>query len=336
MTAHVPHTGFARRVLAELAARLGAEPTPAAVLGARRAAGPAAARRLLAASGLEALLVDTGYPPGATTLAEMRAGLPCAVHEIVRVEACAERLLPAALPYEAFLDALRAELEAGARRGVALKSIIAYRSGLAVRAWPPAEARAAYRRELARSEAGRPPRLTEPALLDTLFVVALEVARDAGRPLQVHTGLGDPDIDLLRANPLLLRPLLEDPRWAAVPVVLLHLAYPYAREAAFMAAVWPQVHVDLSLALPLLGPAAVGLLAEVLALAPATKVHYGSDLRGLPELFALAADWARDALGRALATLVEARALTRDEARAVGRRVLADNARALYRLPPSA
>jgi predicted TIM-barrel fold metal-dependent hydrolase len=66
------------------------------------------------------------------------------------------------------------------------------------------------------------------------------------------------------------------------------MAYPYFREATFLAAVWPQVHLDLSLALPLLGAGAVAPLIEILALAPASKLLYGSDVQALPELFALA------------------------------------------------
>jgi predicted TIM-barrel fold metal-dependent hydrolase len=60
------------------------------------------------------------------------------------------------------------------------------------------------------------------------------------------------------------------------------MAYPYFREAAFLAAVWPQVHLDLSLALPLLGAGAVAPLIEILALAPASKLLYGSDVQACP------------------------------------------------------
>jgi predicted TIM-barrel fold metal-dependent hydrolase len=74
-------------------------------------------------------------------------------------------------------------------------------------------------------------------------------------------------------------------------------------------------------------------LVEVLSLAPASKLLYGSDAGGLPELFALSADWARRALGEALGWLVARDGLTADEARADAARVLSENARALYRLP---
>ena len=160
--------------------------------------------------------------------------------------------------------------------------------------------------------------------------MTLEVASETGRPLQIHSGFGDPDIDLIRANPLLLRPLLEDPRWARARLVLLHMAYPYAREAAFMTAVWPQVHLDLSLALPFLGPGALFPLLEILSLAPASKLMYGSDVSALPELFALSADWARATLGEALGWLVNRDGLDDAAAVVVGQAILSDNARALY------
>lgn len=332
MTAHVPHTGYYRRALRALAGLLGAEPSVEAVLARRQALGPEAARRFLVEKGVAALLVDTGYPPDAMPLAEMRRLLLCPIHEVFRIETCAEALLPRALPYDDFLDAFRQELRTAAERCVALKSIIAYRSGLAIRQWGKGEVAGVYADVVARVRGGGSRRLTEKPLLDTLFAETLEASRATGRPLQVHTGFGDPDIDLLQANPLLLRPVLEHPRWAEVRVVLLHLAYPYFREAAFMAAVWPQAYLDLSLVPAFLGPGGIPALMAALSLAPASKLLYGSDVGGLPELFGLAADWTRAALGEALGWLGARGDLTGDQARAIGRQILSENAVALYGL----
>lgn len=334
MAAHVPHTGYFTRALRDLAARLGTEPTVPAVLERRGTLGREAASRVLTQSRVTTLLVDTGYPPMGMRLGEMRRLLSCPVYEIFRIETCAEGLLTKALPFEDFLEAFRAELRAAGQRCVAFKTIIAYRSGLAVRAWNEAEVASSYRQVLADLRAGGALRLTDKPLLDTLFDVALAVSAELDRPLQVHAGVGDPDIDLLQANPLLLRPVLEDARSAAARIVILHMAYPYFREAAFMTAVWPQVYLDLSLALPFLGAGAVLPLIEVLSLAPASKLLYGSDLHGLPELFALSADWGRAALGEALSWLSQREARTPEQCRAVARGILAENARALYRLPP--
>ncbi|MBI4590429.1 MAG: amidohydrolase family protein [Candidatus Rokubacteria bacterium] len=333
MAPHIPSTLYYRRALRELAEGLECEETPEAILDRRKMLGAAEATRRLSASRVGALLVDTGYPSGAMPLAEMRRLLPCAVHEVFRIESCAEALLPKALPYGEFLDAFRQEVSAASSGSVAFKSIIAYRSGLAVREWPAPNAEAAYRAAVARVRAGGTARLTEKPLLDSLCLLALTVATETGLPFQVHAGIGDPDIELPQANPLFLQPILEDGRWDAARIVILHLAYPYLREAAFMAAVWPQVFVDLSLALPLLGAGAALPLVEVLSLAPASKLMYGSDLGALPEFYALSADWARATLGEALGWLVERDQCRAEDARVVGGQILADNARRLYALP---
>ena len=155
MRAHVAQTGYLRRALRGLADGLGCEPTVEAVLERRRAGGAEAARRRFAGSRITALLVDTGYPAVAMPLAEMRRALPCAVHEVFRIETCAQSLVAHGLPYEEFLGAFRAALSAAASQAVALKSIIAYRSGLAVRAWEAADAARAYRRRRRAGQGGR-------------------------------------------------------------------------------------------------------------------------------------------------------------------------------------
>jgi uncharacterized protein len=334
MHAHVPYTGYFRRALHALAERLGTPATPDAVLDARRRLGPDAGRTHFAGARIAALLADSGYPADAMPLAEMRRHLGCAVHEVFRIETCAQRLLAQRLPYDAFIEAFRRALREAARECVAFKTIVAYRSGLDVRAWTDAECRASHARVVAALPPDSPPRLTDKPLLDRLVELTLETARETGRPIQIHTGFGDPDIDLLRSNPLLLRPILEDARWTPVRLVLLHMAYPYTREAAFMTAVWPQVHLDLSLALPFLGAGALAPLVEILSLAPSSKLMYGSDVSAIPELFALSAEWGRAALADALGWLIERDRLDAKDAMQIARSILADNARALYDLPP--
>lgn len=333
MREHVPHTGYFQRALAELARRYGASRDVDDVLARRRALAPHAARAALRQSRLTALLVDTGYPPdGAMSLDDMRTIAPCAIHEIFRVETCAERLIRATPSFKEFRERFRSELAHAVGTCVGFKSIIAYRTGLAVREWTDAEVADCYRNVVLRVERGGTSRLTDKPLLDTLFLLTLETCVASGRPLQVHSGFGDPDIDLLQADPLLLRPIVEDARWFGARIVLLHMSYPYFREAAFMTAVWPQIHLDLSLALPFLGPAAVAPLIEILGLAPASKLLYGSDVSAVPELFALSADWAKAALGEALDWLVARSTLSVERARGTAELILSGNAQRLYGL----
>ena len=67
-------------------------------------------------------------------------------------------------------------------------------------------------------------------------------------------------------------------------------------------------------------------------LAPATKLMYGSDVHSLPEPIALSAKWGRAVPTEALDWLIARDGRSRDDARDIARRILADNARALYRL----
>jgi predicted TIM-barrel fold metal-dependent hydrolase len=332
MAVHVQHTGLLQRAIRGLGGRLGVHADIDRILERRRQVGVESGCRTLTESRVAALLVDTGYPPEAMAIDSMRKILPCRVHEVFRIETCAQSLLVENLPYEEFLAVFREQLRAAAAHVVAFKSIIAYRSGLAIRPWTADHISQAYRTVTTRVQAGGTTRLTEQPLLDTLVTATLEVCRDTGRPLQFHSGFGDPDVDLLQANPILLRSVLEDQRWASVPIVALHMSYPYFREAAYLASVWPRFYVDLSLALPFLGAGAMLPLVEMISLAPSSKLLYGSDLRGLPELFALSADWGRATLADALSWLVDRGDMDADEARQVGRRILAENAIDLYRL----
>src|SRR4029079_536039 len=98
----------------------------------------------------------------------------------------------------AFTSALQAALTDTV---VALKSIVAYRHGLAIQPERPAasEVTAAAGRWLQARAQGRP-RLTDPVLLRFLLWNAV----DTGRPVQLHTGFGDADASLVRADPALL------------------------------------------------------------------------------------------------------------------------------------
>src|SRR4029453_19188515 len=161
---------------------------------------------------------------------------------------------------------------------------------------------------------------------------ALDVLRTDPRPVQVQTGIGEPDLSLHRADPTSLGPLLSDPRSASIPVVALH-CYPFVRQASSVAAVYPNAFVDLSLALALAPHRGADLVLEALDLAPVSKVLVATDAMKLPQAFFLAARWCRDAVAGALGRLVAADAL--DEATALdwARMLLGGNARRIYRTP---
>jgi hypothetical protein len=287
-------------------------------------------------AGLRGLLVDSGYPPGTQNLSQLQAGFGCRVGEVLRIETLEEELLLTAPDFQSFEAQFREALKAAKGRGaVALKSIIAYRSGLAVRTVPASEACRTFQRLKALVQRQGRLRLTAKVLLDYCVGIALEEARRLELPVQFHTGFGDPDIDLLTANPAWLRPILTDPRYTGVPIVLLHMGYPYVRESAFLASLYPDVYVDLSLAVPLLHPVLPRLLQELLALAPATKLLYGSDAHSQPEMFWLGARYGRRALGQILAAWIEDGTVEEDEALEIAERIFFRNALGLYHLDSS-
>jgi len=207
---------------------------------------------------------------------------------------------------------------------------VAYRGGLALDPSDRAAAVAAFPAVRARALAGSL-RLTDRALLDYFLTQAFAAAGRQGVPVQVHTGFGDADLDLLQANPLLLRPLLEAGAFGAAPVVLLH-CYPYVREAGYLASLYAGVYLDLSLTIPHLGPASQRAVEQALELAPASKVLYGSDAAGLVETVWLGALAMRRALGATLLGWVRAHALTTSQAERVAEQILGSNATSLYDL----
>src|SRR5262249_41829295 len=206
---HAQRTIFYRWAIRELATCLDCATTADAVLDARARVPPdALARRLLSEANVAVLLVDHGYRSDETVApSEMAARLPCRVLPILRLETLAQELIVRYETFDAMLDAYVAVVEKARADGfVGLKSIIAYRTGLAVQQTSRAEAAAAFGpvKELARRD-GRV-RLASKPINDYVLLRALDVAERQAMPVQIHTGFGDSDLDLREANPLHLRP----------------------------------------------------------------------------------------------------------------------------------
>jgi uncharacterized protein len=306
---------------------------PDEYLARRSSLGPdESSRRLLLACGTSDLLVDTGLVvPGMCNLEELRRLSSARVHEVVRLETVAEALAAGEVGADEFGAALTAELGRRAEGAVGFKTVAAYRVGLDLPAAPPdaAEVRRAADRWLARCRRTGRYRLDEP----TLVAHAVWSCLPLGLPVQVHTGFGDPDLTLHRADPSLLTPFLRALPAEAPPIVLLH-CYPYHRQAACLAAVFPKVALDLSLAVNHVGARAADVVAETLELAPFGSVLYGSDGIGLAELHHLGAVLFRRALPQVLEEWVTDDVLTAADASRYARMIARDNARRIYALGP--
>ncbi|MDR6980268.1 putative TIM-barrel fold metal-dependent hydrolase [Streptomyces sp. 3330] len=307
---------------------------PADVYLARRAElGPREVnRRFLAAARTGVFCVDTGFAPHrVTTPAELAAaagdGRPAVAHEVVRLESVAEAVVTRGVEADGYADAFRAAaLDAVRRPGVvAVKSVAAYRTGFDLDPARPTDAEVT--RAARRWTAGGG-RLTDPVLVRHLLWTAV----DLGLPLQLHTGFGDNDIRLHRVDPSRLTDWLHLTA-GAVPVMLLH-CWPYQRQAAYLAAVFEQVYLDVGLTLHHVGPPrARAVLEEALEITPFRKLLYSSDAYGVAEFYGLGALAFRRGLGDLLQDRVDADELSLPDALRLARWAGADNARRVYRLP---
>lgn len=282
--------------------------------------------RLLRAAGVSDWVVDTGYAADRVLDVDgMAAASGASCHPIVRLESLAEELARDGVAGRDYADEFGARLQRATRRAVGVKSILAYRAGFDIDLSPP-EPRAVAE-AAARWVDGGGARLVDPVLLRH----GLHAAVRLGLPLQIHTGLGDRDLDLHRSNPIHLLDLLRMPGVAEVPVLLLH-CYPYHREAGYLAQAFPNVHFDVGLAVNHLGVRGVQLVAESFELAPFAKQLYSSDAWGPPELHHLGAVLWRQAVTTVFGRWVDHGDWSAADARRVAGMVGRDNARRVYRL----
>ncbi|WP_399083142.1 amidohydrolase family protein [Streptomyces sp. BBFR2] len=299
---------------------------PADYLARRAELGPdEARRRLLTAAGIGTYLVDTGLPGDLTGPAETAASGGGTGHEVVRLEHLAERTARQAADAEEFTGALARAVRDAATHAVAFKTVAAYRHGLALAARPP-DRDAVHTAARAWLASGQD-RLTDPVLLRHLT----ELAVATGLPLQIHTGFGDPDLRLHHADPALLTDFVRATADTGTPLVLLH-CYPYHRQAAYLAAVYPHVYADVGLTLGHTGAQAAAVLAEFLELTPFGKLLFSTDAYGLPELYTVGSAVFRTALRTVLGGWTHSGAWSYEDAARVAALIAAGNARRVYGL----
>jgi len=317
--------GLEARVVRHRASTLGAEPD-------------VYVRRLFDDARISTLLVDTGYGSPASTPAEFSRTVGRPVRTIIRIESIAEGCLAAtarrSLTRLAFTGTLVEELDRAVAAGaVGFKSIAAYRAGLDLPEPSASRLAGAFRRLDREAQAHR---LDDPVIVAHVVWTAARLAASRGVPLQFHAGFGDEDVHLPAADPSLLRPLFREPSTAECRVVLLH-NYPFVDHAAYLASIFPQVHVDLSLTIPLLGSAGADrAIATALALCPTAKLLAASDGHSYPEMHWRGMRLWREALGRVLTTEVAAGRLDEAEVEPIARGVLAENSERVYALSAAA
>jgi uncharacterized protein len=328
-----------------IARYLGCEPTREAIMAARATRVTdyrAYVRGMYQDINLESNIVDLGYPKD-VNLEEFQSLTGVPAYGLFRIEPMIgglwDRYDSLAALETAFVDGIR-EVAAGPRI-IALKSVIAYRTGLSVKPLGTAEVSTAFdnlKRSpeaqglLARIHVPRARRADVKLVRDYLLWRALELSVDLNLPFQIHTGMGDQDLDIETARPGMLGAVFRDERLRHARIVLLHGSYPFYEEGAYLANVFPNVYLDLSEFNPLVLPSVRRVIATILEMAPFTKVVYASDAFGSPELQWIAGKRGREALGSVLGAAVDDDRLSRQAARHAAQLILADNVRGIYGL----
>ncbi|CAM5396930.1 amidohydrolase [Streptomyces avidinii] len=321
-------TGFAlRRWCPPL---LGLEPhcAPARYLARRRELGAAeSARRLLRGSGAAVRLVDTGAPGDLAGPKELALTGGGEAFELARLELLAEQAADTSGTPAAFLVNLSEAVHhasagavgftCGAEDGAGGPS---WGTALARSPEPPGPGEvlgAAGRWIAGRARGGA---VRDPVLLRHLAWSAVAT----GLPLQLRTGAG-------AGEPELLTGFARATAGLGARLVLLG-GYPYHRQAARLATVFPHVYAELGAEPGQSGARAAGVLAESLEGAPFGKLMFGGGGRQLAELHAVGALAFREALGRVLAGWAAEGSWSWRDAERVAAMVAAGNARRVYRL----
>lgn len=228
------------------------------------------------------------------------------------------------------------------------KSVICYRTGLDItllsqKAFRPQQSLTesdlltAFHEFLQQAVKSNNYRIQNKAFNDYLVVAVCDVlgkrAKSEGDrlPFQFHTGLGDSDINLITANPAYMQPLIE--AYPNVDFVLLHSAYPYTREAGYLACVYPNAWLDIGEVFPMISrDGQESVLKQALEVTPASKILWSTDGHYFPETYWLANRQFRDALDKILQAGVAAGDFNVSQAINIAVDIMFWNSNSLYNL----
>lgn len=271
-------------------------------------------------AGIEGLVVDVGYQPATVNLTIFTKLSPVKVKYLFRIETALDKIWQERKPFLKALEQFDEALEVAMNMPdfIGLKSIIGYRTGLAVRIVQESEAKSAY-------ESG-----DEKTVRDFFLLRALSFCRSNNLPIQLHTSFGESNNNLILNNPLLLKELLDDKEVKQQKIVLVHGGYPYTFEAGYLCAMYPNLFCDVSEFVPLVPLGMNKGLADLLDMCPFNKIMYGSDAFIIPEFNWFAAVVFKRKLKAVLNDIISQGILEDDDAEAVAMMITHKNAKSFY------
>ena len=228
-------------------------------------------QKLFGSTGVDTMLVDTGFPheefTGYSVDLKVFADLVgCRIYPIFRYDTSVFKVF-SQLPqtFEEAIEIVNSDIDKAIKvdKVIALKSIIAYETGLEVIKRTAKEAGEAYDRFKKNKNKD-----DEKIIRDFFCVMGMLKAKEAGIPVQFHTGLGSaPALDLRVANPILMQYLLAEDDIKDIKVVITHSGYPYTVETGYMVSIFPNVFCDITAINPYFGIAGKKSILEILELA---------------------------------------------------------------------
>jgi len=286
-------------------------------------------RELFEDARLRGLVMDGAYPPLSN---EDLKRFPARVVKIFRIEPLINDCLTKYESFREFCSGFESAIRTAIRDDgyVGLKTIIAYRTGLSIRRVDEADAKLDFQaaKDGSAERAWFGPKVKR--LRDYLIIKALELSIDLDVPVQIHTGVGDYQILLDQCDPGLLYNVLTDDRIRHATVALVHSGFPNNQNAAYMASVLPNVFLDFSLTIPFLNPISHHRLMEILEITPSSKVMYGSDGFGIPEVFWFSVKLGKKLLEKCFAQFLAEKMFDENEINRQADAILHQNASRLY------
>lgn len=334
---HVPNTVYYLWLLHQMASFYGCEHAEETILAARNHLdSDALLEHLYRAANIDTLIFDTAFPPGDECYTPERMGQlgHCRTAKMLRLETLMQKLILEHNDFDEVLGRYVMEVSLAHEHGFcALKSIVAYRTGLNISEWSKDEAVASFTEARRLAEERGQLRIAHKPLIDYLLHAAFQIAAEQQLPIQFHTGYGDNDTDMRLGNPLQLRDLLERRDYYTMPIVLLHESYPYTQLGAYLAAVYPHVYFDLSYTIPFVDKLEMlAFTRQALSVAPASKLMYSSDGIHIPEMHWAGTLRGRSVLGQVLDEMIEADEIDEDQGYDIAQQILHDTAYTVYQL----
>jgi len=334
---HIPNTVSYLWLLRQLSSIYGNSRAEEAIVAARNSqSSDSLLHSLIQAANIDTLILDVAYPsPDMCYTPERTAevGL-CRTAKMLRLEVLMQELIVQYSDFDEVVARFSAEVSTSRERGYcALKSIVAYRTGLKIAEWKKDEAVASFEEARAEFVQKGQLRIAHKPLIDYLLHVAFAKAAEHGLPIQFHTGYGDSDVDMRLGNPLHLRDVLERSDYQTMQIILLHESYPYCAFGAYLAGIYPHVYFDLSYMIPFVDKLEmIAFTRQALGIAPASKLLYSSDGIYVPEMHWAGAVRVRKILGHVLQEMIDAEEIDEQQAYRLAQQILHDTAYTVYGL----